>query len=197
MGPVQLKLTSTSVRARKNTPKRPFLLLPLSALVVQDDGNVISNAPKNEAANIIKITKKMMLGSQCVASQLKMSAVTAEPPTAHVRPMIRHIGTVYRRTMKMPYIRALNRPFAGVSLCFRKNDTVIGTIGNTHGVSSIRNPQRIASRMSPQMLLEPLSAAAVPFPSTCTVASKSSGGRQFPLLQACHSMFTFTSCTPS
>ncbi len=94
MGPVQLKLTSTSVRARKNTPSRPPLLLLASALVVQLAGRVISNAPKKDAANTMKITKKRILGSQCVESQLKISAVTADPPAAQVRPMIRQMGTV-------------------------------------------------------------------------------------------------------
>ena len=180
MGPVQLKLTSTSVSARKNTPRRPFRLLPSSAFVVQDDGNVISNAPKKDAAKIMNITKKRMLGSQCVASQLKMSAVTVAPPSAHVRPIIMHIGTVYNRTMKMPYISALNLPAAGESDCFRKNDTVIGTIGNTQGVSNIRNPHSIASRINFQ--IEEFPSFAFPpavilglVPGTSTLNSYSSG----------------------
>ena len=94
IGPVQLKLTRTSVRARKNTPRRPFLLLFASAPVVHFSGSTISNAPKKDAANIMNITKNMILGSQCVASQLKISAVTPAPPRAHVRPMMTHIGTV-------------------------------------------------------------------------------------------------------
>ena len=94
MGPVQLKLTSTRVSARKNTPRRPPLSLLESALVVHFEGKVISNAPKNDAANTMKITKKMMLGSQWVDSQLKMSAVTVSPPSIHVRPMIMLMGTV-------------------------------------------------------------------------------------------------------
>ena len=53
--------------------------------------------------------------------------------------------------MKNPYIIALNRPCAGVDEPFIKKETVIGTIGNTHGVSSIANPQRIASRISAQI----------------------------------------------
>ena len=52
--------------------------------------------------------------------------------------------------MNIPYISALNLPAAGESLCLRKNDTVMGTMGNTQGVSSIRNPHRIASRIRPQ-----------------------------------------------
>ena len=110
MGPVQLKLTSTSVRARKNTPRRPPRLLPESALVVQEAGRVISKAPKKEAANTMKITKKRMFGSQWVESQLKISAVTVSPPRSQVRPMMMLMGTVYSSTMKRPYMRALKRP---------------------------------------------------------------------------------------
>ena len=195
MGPVQLKLTSTSVSARKNTPARPFLSLFLSAELVHLEGSTISNAPKNEAANTMKMTKKMMLGSQCVDSQLNMSAVTAEPPMAHVRPIIMDMGMVYSSTMKRPYIPALNRPAAGLPLCLRKKDTVMGTIGNTQGVSSIRKPQSIASRISPQSDLEPPSPpAAEPF--TCTVVSNSSGGMHMPSPQACHSICTSTSHLP-
>ena len=91
---MQEKETSTSVRARKKIPARPFLLEFWSDLLTQEDGSVISNAPKKEAANTMNTMKNRMFGSQCVASQLKMSAVTDEPPTSQVIPMIRQIGTV-------------------------------------------------------------------------------------------------------
>ena len=94
MGPVQLKLTSTRVRARKNMPPRPFLSEFLSAALVHFEGRVISKAPKKEAAKAINTRKKMMLGSQCVASQLKISAVTASPPISLVSRMMTEIGTV-------------------------------------------------------------------------------------------------------
>ena len=54
--------------------------------------------------------------------------------------------------MKSPYIRALKRPAAAVLSPLRKNDTVIGTIGNTHGVRSIARPQSIASSISAHRL---------------------------------------------
>ena len=53
--------------------------------------------------------------------------------------------------MKSPYIDALNLPAAGDEAPFMKKDTVIGTIGNTHGVSRAANPHRIASMTSPQL----------------------------------------------
>ena len=52
--------------------------------------------------------------------------------------------------MNSPYIAALNLPAATLSEPFMKNDTVIGTIGNTHGVRSIAKPQRMASMISIQ-----------------------------------------------
>ena len=64
----------------KNTPTRPPLSLFASVLFTIQLGIVISNAPKKLAANTIKMIKKMMFGIQCVANQLKMSAVTASPP---------------------------------------------------------------------------------------------------------------------
>jgi hypothetical protein len=99
-------------------------------------------------------TKKIVFGSQCVASQLKISAVTASPPAILVMAIMSEIGTVYRTTMNSPYISALKRPCAGVEDPFRKNDTVIGTIGKTHGVRSITNPQMMASITRAQVLAD-------------------------------------------
>ena len=42
----------------------------------------------------------------------------------------------------------------------RKYDTVIGTIGNTHGVSRAAKPHRIASMMMPHRLLPSVPAAS-------------------------------------
>ena len=49
---------------------------------------------KNEAAKIMKTAKKIRFGSQCVASQLNMSAVTTSPPTSHVMRIMMPMGTV-------------------------------------------------------------------------------------------------------
>ena len=94
IGPVQENDTSTSVRARKKIPPSPLVSAFESLLFTIHEGMVISNAPKNEAAKTMNTRKKMTLGSQCVASQLKMSAVTASPPTMRVMRMIAAMGTV-------------------------------------------------------------------------------------------------------
>ena len=94
IGPVHENDTRTRVSAMKNTPARPFLSEFLSLLLTIESGSVISNAPKNDAANIMNTTKNMMFGNQCVDSQLKMSAVTASPPMNFVSMIITEIGTV-------------------------------------------------------------------------------------------------------
>ena len=150
MGPVQEKETSTRVKAMKKTPTRPPRSAFLSLLLTREEGRVISKAPKKEAAKMRKTAKKMRLGSQWVANQLNISAVTAAPPIRRVRPIIKQMGSVYSRTMKRPYIKALKRPAAGEADPLRKKDTVIGTIGKTQGVSSMASPQRMASRTRAQ-----------------------------------------------
>ena len=95
IGPVQLNDTSTRVRARKNTPPSPLRLSTCASLEFDSlDVSTISKAPKKEAAKTINTRKKMIFGSQCVASQLKMSAVTASPPMSLVTRISTAIGTV-------------------------------------------------------------------------------------------------------
>jgi hypothetical protein len=64
IGPVQENDTSTRVNAIKKIPTKPPLSAPSSLLLTSDEGNVISNAPRNDAAKIIKITKKIRFGIQ-------------------------------------------------------------------------------------------------------------------------------------
>ena len=182
IGPVQENETSTSVRAMKKIPIRPPLSECLSDLLTSEVGRTISNAPKNEAANTMNTMKNMMFGIQCVASQLNMSAVTASPPTILVISIIREIGTVYRSTMNSPYMAALNLPAAGVDDPLRKKDTVIGTIGNTHGVRSAANPHNIASIIRAHK--EPVAAAS--FPSRGISKARNSGAAHVMSVQHIH-----------
>ena len=94
IGPVHEKETSTSVRAMKKSPARPPRSALRSLLFTSQLGMVISNAPKNEAAKTMNTRKNITLGTQCVASQLKMSAVTASPPTRLVTRMMTAMGSV-------------------------------------------------------------------------------------------------------
>src|SRR5690606_5830698 len=61
IGPVQENDTSASVNAMKNIPIRPPRSAFLSTLLMSELGNVISNAPKNETANITSNKKKPIL----------------------------------------------------------------------------------------------------------------------------------------
>ena len=63
--------------------------------------------------------------------------------------------------MKSPNTDALIRPAAGEPLPFIKKDTVMGTIGNTQGVTSAAKPHRIASIIRPQSDSSPSAPAAV------------------------------------
>ena len=54
------------------------------------------------------------------------------------------IGSVYSATMHTPYKAAIRRPRARFPLPFRKNDTVIGIIGNTQGVNKAAKPDKKA-----------------------------------------------------
>ena len=66
MGPVQLKETSTVVRAMKKGARRPPLSACSSDLLIHFSGILISNSPKKLREKMRKMTKKMRLGTQCV-----------------------------------------------------------------------------------------------------------------------------------
>ena len=94
IGPVQEKETSTRVKAMKKMPASPSRSEFRSLLFTIQAGSSISKAPKKDIANTMNTRKKITFGSQCVASQLKMSAVIASPPTSQVTAIIKEIGTV-------------------------------------------------------------------------------------------------------
>ena len=69
MGPVHEKLTSESVKAIRKMLMRPVVCSALlSTALLHLDGNVISNAPKKEAANTTKRRQKKMLNTALVES---------------------------------------------------------------------------------------------------------------------------------
>ena len=63
----------------KKIPIKPPLSAPASLLLTSFEGIVISNAPKNDAAKIMKIRKKMRLGIQCVEIKLNTSPAAFVP----------------------------------------------------------------------------------------------------------------------
>ena len=73
IGPVQEKETNDSVNAIKKIPISPPLSLAESALLIIQLGNVISNAPKKEIANITKMIKKDRLKNALLERSLSAS----------------------------------------------------------------------------------------------------------------------------
>ena len=84
MGPVQEKLTNASVNAIRKILISPVVCSALlSTAVVQLEGRVISNAPKNEMANTTNIRKKkilkMALVERAFSALAPKRSVTAKP----------------------------------------------------------------------------------------------------------------------
>ena len=71
IGPVQEKETTTSVNAIKKMPANDPTLALLSVLLAQDEGSVISKAPRNETPNKTNTAKKIRLAIQLVARLFK------------------------------------------------------------------------------------------------------------------------------
>ena len=70
IGAVQEKDTNTKVNAMKKAPIYPPLSAWASDLFTNQEGNTISNAPKKDAAKIMKMIKKKRFGIQFVLNQL-------------------------------------------------------------------------------------------------------------------------------
>ena len=73
IGPVHENETRLSVNAMKKIPINPPLSLAWSALLIKLLGSVISNAPKNEIANIKKMIKNSMLKKPLLANAFNAS----------------------------------------------------------------------------------------------------------------------------
>ena len=75
IGPVQEKDTITNVKAISRMLRKPVVLLDLLLSAVDHElGKVISNAPKNDAANSTKIRKKMTFTTALVLNAFKADA---------------------------------------------------------------------------------------------------------------------------
>ena len=75
IGPVHEKLTSDSVNAMRKMLMKPLVSSDFwSILLLHDDGSVISNAPKNDAANTTSKRQNKMLNIALVDSALRALA---------------------------------------------------------------------------------------------------------------------------
>ena len=72
IGPVQENETIANVSAMKNAPNNPPASAFLSILFANPAGRVISNNPKNERANTMKITKNTMFRGTLVEMSFRM-----------------------------------------------------------------------------------------------------------------------------
>ena len=84
MGPVHENDTSVSVNAMRKMLSSPLVFSDFwSILLLHDEGSVISNAPKNDAANTTSSRQKKMLNTALVDSALSAlapkSSVTTRP----------------------------------------------------------------------------------------------------------------------
>ena len=89
IGPVQEKETNVRVKAIKKMLRKPVAFSALlSTALLQEEGKVISKAPKNEAANITSIKKNKMLKTALVERAFNALApninVTANPNTTYM-----------------------------------------------------------------------------------------------------------------
>ena len=103
-----------------------------SVLLVQEDGSVISNAPRNDIPNMTKMTKKNRLAIQLVDRLLSAFA-----PNKH-----RYEHTQHRKDDDdgKRIVNAFLIPSARVLLLLVKKLTVIGIIEYTHGVITAAIP---------------------------------------------------------
>ena len=74
IGPVHEKDTIARASAIKKIPARPPLLAFSSALFPQEEGRVISNAPRKDIANTTKSTKNAKLNQTLVDKALSAPA---------------------------------------------------------------------------------------------------------------------------
>ena len=92
IGPVQENDTRVRVNAMRKMLSRPLVFSDFwSILLLQEDGSVISNAPKNEAAKTTSRRQKKMLNRALVERALSAlapkSMVTTRPNTTYITTM--------------------------------------------------------------------------------------------------------------
>ena len=93
IGPVHEKLTSDSVNAMRKMLMKPLVSSDFwSILLLHDDGSVISNAPKNDAANTTSSRQNRMLNIALVDSALSAlapnSSDTINPSATYITTML-------------------------------------------------------------------------------------------------------------
>lgn len=132
IGPVHEKETTDKLADMKNKPIQPLLSDCASILLTKELGKVISNAPKNEAANTTKSKKKKKLKIPLVDK-----AFNASGPKATV---ISIPNATYITTIKRPYKKAWLTALLLEPDFLVKKLTVKGTIGKIQGMKKAAKP---------------------------------------------------------
>ena len=133
IGPVHENETRESVNAIRKILNSPVVCSALlSTALLHFEGNVISKAPKNEAAKTRSIRQNNILNMALVDNAL---SALAPKISVIASPNVKYITTI-----EAPYVHASRIPFFLSFVRFRKKLTVIGIIGHTQGVNNANSP---------------------------------------------------------
>lgn len=154
-GAVHENDTSTSVSAIKKIPEKLFVPAFESTLLVHEEGNVISNAPKKDIPKTMNSINTKMLNAALVDIWYNVSF-----PKIKVR---KNANAVNMAMIENEYSVAFFIPCARDWLRFKKKVTVTGNIAYRHGCNTDINPHLNPSR---KVCDKVLGAA----PATCAIA---------------------------
>jgi len=154
-GAVHENDTNTNVRAIKKIPEKLLVLAFESTLLVQEEGNVISNAPKKDIPKTMNNKNTKILNAALVDIWYKVSF-----PKINVR---KKANAVNIATIEKEYNVAFFIPCARDWLRFKKKVTVTGNIAYRHGCNTDINPHLNPSRK----VCDKVFCVA---PTTCAVA---------------------------
>ena len=154
IGPVQENDTNTSVRAMKKIPIKPPLSACRSLLLTIQARKRDLEGPEERCGENHEHDEEDQVGKP-VRSQ-PVEDVGRHGIAAHQtrNQNDRRNGKRIERYDEETVHRSLETSRSRRSAAFIKNDTVIGTIGNTQGVSSAAKPQRTASIIRPHRVLD-------------------------------------------
>lgn len=137
-GAVHEKETNTNVRAMKKIPEKFCVLAFESTLLVHEEGNVISNAPKKDIPKTMNSTNTKILNTALVDIWYKVSFPKIK--------VIKNANAVKIATIENEYNVAFFIPCARDWLRFKKKVTVTGNIAYRHGCNTDINPHLNPSR---------------------------------------------------
>src|SRR4051794_26546456 len=157
-GNVQVNDVIVSGRAMNMTPTRPPRLSPCAEALSRKLGRRISNTPSRLRPNARKRTATNVFSHALLA---RFWSAVAEKKNEQRTPIVVNTPTIARQyAIARPVVRPLRCP------CLTKKLTVIGTIGQTQGITSAPSPpsaekSRKGTRPSSACLATSLTASAL------------------------------------